>query len=104
MAATGSNYCPDCGERYEDGDAHECSTAGMGEVLDRVRAELSATRAERDALADALWCAEDQWGEDYLWSKWGLSKALTAERKQALIAQRPNASDQRAEQETSHGK
>lgn len=28
---------------------------------DELLAELTATRAERDALADALWSAEDQW-------------------------------------------
>lgn len=78
--------CPKCGYAMED------PTVMVGppreQMLAAIRiltAELAATRAERDALADALWCAEDQWGEDYLWEKWGLSKALSAHRKKALI-------------------
>lgn len=54
-------------------------------TVDRLRGELSDACAERDALAEALWSAEDQWGDDYLWDKWELSKPLTVYRKQALI-------------------
>lgn len=41
-------------------------------------------RNQRNALANALWSAEDQWGEDYLWAKWELSKHLTDELKDEL--------------------
>ena len=54
--------------------------------LDEVKAELAKTAQERDELANALWSAEDQWGDDYLWDKWNLSKALTKERKEILSA------------------
>lgn len=80
--------CPKCGCAMED------PTVVVGQpreqMLAAIRAltyELTATRTERDALADALWCAEDQWGNDYLWSKWGLSKALTQGRKDALLVE-----------------
>ena len=54
--------------------------------LDEVKAELAKTAQERDELANALWSAEDQWGDDYLWDRWNLSKALTKERKEILSA------------------
>ena len=46
--------------------------------------KLNHMRDERDALANDLWSAEDQWGDDYLWKKWGLSKHLTPELKDHL--------------------
>ena len=54
--------------------------------LDELKAELAKASQERDELADALWSAEDQWGDDYLREKWNLSKALTKERKETLSA------------------
>ena len=55
----------------------------------RDQLEIMALKAERDGLAAALWSAEDQWGDDYLWKKWGLSKTLTQERKDALSTKLP---------------
>lgn len=47
-------------------------------------AALQAERKKVRELAAALWCAEDQWGDEYLWQKWGLSKLLTDELKSEL--------------------
>jgi hypothetical protein len=70
--------CPKCGAAMERPSVAPLPTR------DELLAELVATRTERDSLADALWAAEDQWGDDYLWDKWDLSKPLTAHRKRAL--------------------
>jgi hypothetical protein len=65
---------------------------GNGEKLhevtkerDALKLELAKVKEERDALASDLWCAEDQWGTDYLWKKWKLSRLLTDELKQRLL-------------------
>ena len=52
---------------------------------DALKAELAKCKAERDAFASDLWSAEDQWGTDYLWKKWDLSKHLTDEVKKSLV-------------------
>ena len=76
--------CHYCNERCHDLDAHECSTEAIGVVLDDLRRKLEAMTEQRNALADALWSAEDQWGGDYLWKKWGLSRHLTKDLKDLL--------------------
>ena len=37
-------------------------------------------------LAGDLWSAEDQWGSDYLWTKWNLSRLLTPDHKAMVMA------------------
>jgi chromosome segregation ATPase len=46
--------------------------------------EIEALRKQRNELANLLWMAEDQWSDDYLWKKWGLSAPLTDELKEEL--------------------
>lgn len=61
--------------------------AKLGQAIDtlaEVEAELKELEAHRNKLADSLWCAEDQWGDDYLWNKWNLSEHLTEELKKDL--------------------
>ena len=71
--------CPHC-QAYWVSSLHQHECVGM------VRARLVEVEKQRDALADALWSAEDQWGDDYLWEKWGLSKHLTKELKDELTS------------------
>jgi hypothetical protein len=63
--------------------------AGSASRLDEIRKlkeDLDKMRLQRNALANALWCAEDQWGDDSLWKKWELSEHLTEELKKELAS------------------
>jgi hypothetical protein len=39
-------------------------------------ARLAIAEAGADRLADDLTCAQEQWGDEYLWQKWELGSAL----------------------------
>lgn len=65
---------PDC--------PHEYAAAGF-RALAKAREEMARITKERDEALKDLWCAEDQWGEDWLWQKWGLSRLLTEEWKKS---------------------
>ena len=61
--------------------------AGSASRLDELRAkdvEIEALRKQRNELANNLWSAEDQWGDDYLWTKWKLSQHLTEALKKEI--------------------
>jgi len=63
-------FCPWCGFDYIETNEQMNSPAKL--------------RIFIRGIANDLWCAEDQWGDDYLWKKWDLSKHLTEELKLEL--------------------
>jgi hypothetical protein len=97
--------CPDCHERYHDTEQHECSTEGMGRVLDATRADLAAmtARATKAEASDAQHCRD-------LEACYGVQKRLneacdaaradlaaaTERAKRPAPRTAPNPSDQRA--------
>jgi hypothetical protein len=60
-----------------------CTCGGVPALKRRI-AELER---ERNEIASDLWCAEDQWGDDYLWKKWELSRHLTDAIKESVQKQ-----------------
>jgi hypothetical protein len=70
-----------------DDDLTTAYMAGSASRLDEIRKlkeELNKMRLQRNDLANALWCAEAQWGREYLWWKLKLSEQLTEELKKEL--------------------
>jgi hypothetical protein len=59
-------------------------------TIDALLARLPTAEADADRLADDLTCAQEQWGDEYLWQKWELDSALrlhaeaVAQRKQPM--------------------
>ena len=66
-------------------EARDHRTLLESEKADKLQGEIVRLTIQRDNLAHALWSAEDQWGSEHLWEKWGLSKHLTPELKQELL-------------------
>jgi hypothetical protein len=56
----------------------------LGQAIDTIVDLVPELIKQRNDIANCLWSAEDQWGEDYLWTKWELSRALTDEMKDEI--------------------
>jgi hypothetical protein len=76
------SMCMNCGCRGHHGIT--CEHAMDKKELKRLTDENEALREHRNDLAIDLWSAEDQWGDDYLWSKWKLSLHLTEALKKEI--------------------
>jgi hypothetical protein len=64
-------------ELRQDGWMRSCSLPiQAADAIDALLARLATAEADADRLADDLTCAQEQWGDQYLWQKCELDSAL----------------------------
>lgn len=81
MRSDGTNpKCESCCKPF----SKHLGIVGTCAALIKAQKERDALIKQRDALADSLWAAEDQWGDDFLWQKRRLSDPLTRALKDEL--------------------
>jgi hypothetical protein len=57
-------------------DAALAKVREMAAQYDVLAKQLAETEADLQAVVEDLQMAQGQWGDEYLWEKWGLNEAL----------------------------